>query len=405
MSSLFTGIQSWFKSGNHGRYLGLILNEIGNRKPEPLLAFVAKACKISRATLKGATFHPEYSFKGSKGIRRADLAIFLKGEEILPAILIEIKYHDKPLKETETKPAQLEDYVFWKDEHPDRKVLILSRELFCAEGCITRRWGDLARELRPYCDKSDLIAMLVTYLEEQGNVMQDIDSKNLISFFKRLVCGGSNAGTLANNLDGPAEFGKFLLNMRLLAVTFDHQFKSAWNNAIENSKDTEFANGTRIATIDFRIVNRTSTKDESKAFEDDDDNQTWLSQSVKNGGKIIVFARHALGHGHGKYMRIEYGFIFDVEPRDEAIVSVYAQTHGGVFDTYSSTPHIFHQQKINLKVVTDNAEANGEKTQVNLNKLLGNVIDDILLAPTKLYKQQKDAVKSLKKSLAAGRNL
>lgn len=234
--------------------------------------------------------------------------------------------------------------------------------------------------------------------------MQDIDNKNLIGFFKRLVCGGSNAGMLANNLHGPAEFGKFLLNMRLLAVTFDHQFKNAWNDAIKNGQDTEFTNNTKIATIDFRIINRTSTKDESKAFEDDDDSQSWLSQSVKNGGKIMVFARHALGHGHGKYMRIEYGFIFDVEPRSEAIVSVYAQTHGGIFGTYSNTPHIYHQQSVSLDNVTKHAEVNGEKTEAELNKLLGKVIDDILLVPAKLYKQQKDAVKSLRKSLAAGRN-
>lgn len=362
--------------------------------------FLAKACKISRTALKGATFHPEYSFRGIKGVRRADLAIFLKGEEILPAILIEIKYHDKLLKETETKPAQLEDYVSWKNEDPGRKVLILSRELFYAEGCITRRWGDLARELRPCCEKSDLIAMLVTYLEEQGNVMQDIDSKNLIGFFKRLVCGSSNTGALANNLNGPAEFSKFLLNMRLLAVTFDHQFKSAWSNAIASSKDAEFNNSTRIATIDFRIANRTSTKDESKAFEDDDDSQTWLSQSAKNGGKIMVFARHALGHGHGKYMRIEYGFIFDVKPGDETAVSLYAQSHGGIFGTHSSTPHIFYQKKISLPHTTDQAEINGEKTEIKLNTLLGKVIDEILLDPAKLYKQQKDALKSLKKSLA-----
>ncbi|MDO8042477.1 hypothetical protein [Janthinobacterium sp. SUN137] len=404
MSSLFTGIQSWFESKNHGRYLALILNEIGNRKPEPLLAFVAKACKINRATLKGATFQSEYSFRGSKGVRRADLAIFLKDEEKFPAILIEIKYHDKPIKETETKPAQLDDYVAWKDEHPDRKVMILSRELFFATGCITRRWGDLARELRPYCVKSDLIAMLVTYLEEQGNVMQDINNKNLIGFFKRLVCSSRNAGTLANNLDGPAEFSKFLSNMRLLAVTFDHQFKSAWNNAIENSDDTEFTNGTRIATIDFRIVNRTSTKNQSKAFEDDDDKQGWLSQSVKNGGRIIAFARHALGHGHGKYMRIEYGFIFDVEPGDDTAVSLYAQAHGSLFGTDSATPHIFHQQKINLEHVTKYAEVNGEKTEMKLNKLLGNVIDELLLDPSNLFNQQKEALESLKKSLAAGRD-
>ncbi|WP_426088791.1 hypothetical protein [Janthinobacterium sp. PSPC1-1] len=403
MSSLFTGIQSWFDSKNHGRYLALILNEIGGRRPEPLLAFVAKACKINRTALKGASFQTEYSFRGSKGIRRADLAIFLKDEDNFPAILIEIKYHDKPLKETEAKPAQLEDYVVWKDEHPDRKVLILSRELFCATGCITRRWGDLARELRPYCDKSDLIAMLVTYLEEQGNVMQDINNKNLIGFFKRLVCGG-NAGTLANNLDGPAEFSKFLSNMRLLAVTFDHQFKSAWNNAIENSNDTEFTNGTRIATIDFRIVNRTSTKDENRAFEEDDDSQSWLSQSVKNGGRIMAFARHALGHGHGKYMRIEYGFIFDVEPREETRVSLYAQTHGSLFGTDSTTPHIFHQQEIHLEHITKHAEVNGEKTEIKLSKLLGKLIDEVLLDPSKLYSQQKETLKSLRKSLAASRD-
>jgi hypothetical protein len=147
LANYLSAIQNWFAAGYYGRHLGLILREIGNRHPKLIASFISDACGIPAAQLKAARFETEHRFHGKFGPRIADLAV-LVDEEATPRVLIEIKYYDKPLAETEIKPAQLDDYAAWQRRAPDRYVLMLSREFHHSNGIVVRRWGELARYLK-----------------------------------------------------------------------------------------------------------------------------------------------------------------------------------------------------------------------------------------------------------------
>lgn len=398
MSSFFAAIQNWFSAGFHGRHLGLILQELGKLQPEALTSFVSTACGIPKTQFKRARFEAEVTFKGSKGWRRADLAVFLEDEEE-PTVLVEIKYFDKPLPETGTKPAQLDDYRTWKQKGPGRHVLILSREMLHAEGLVLRRWDALARHLRPYVAKSDLIHMLVEYLEQEGIVMQNVDGYALMRYFKRLVCHNWKSGVLANNIEGPAEFTRLMKNLRLMSGTFEQQFKSAWREA--GTKVDGKAALTKLASIDFSVRHTLKPATEKRSLVDDDGD---LRSDMKDGGYVYVYATHALGSGSGRYMRIEYGVYFAVSPidarDDPPLAYLYATAYG--HEIHRAKLDVYHQQKIKFAWVTDDAEVSIERIEGHLHSLLQKTIHKLADANLPLQPKQKKALMILRKSLRQG---
>jgi hypothetical protein len=398
LASFFGAIQRWFKADLYGRHLGLILQEVGNRRPETLTSFISDVFSIPRRDLRNARFQAEYSFDGKRGRRRADLAIFREDEDE-PIVLVEIKYHDKPLPETESKPAQLIDYQAWRNQNKDdRHVLLLSRELYRAEDIEVRRWDALTHHLRPFTEASDLIDMLVKYLEEEGNAMQDINGRALTRYLKRFLCNGKPG---ANNLNGPVEFSNLLKNMQLISGYFHGHFKTAWKSAGIKVEGENYDRRSKVASIDFDVWNRVKTVKEGRSLVDEFGG---LRGDLKDGGRVFVFARHSLGHAQD-WLRVSYGMLLDVTPDDneDAPPKTYlcAEVRGGAL--YRERMEVWSQRKVNFSWITDDAGRSSVKIEAHLNKLILDAIDQTLSEKLSLLPQQKKALSMLRRSLGSGR--
>ncbi|RNF31114.1 hypothetical protein NM04_09005 [Massilia aurea] len=397
MRNFFGSIQRWFSGDYYGRHLGLILQEIGQRRPEALTTYLADAFGLDRRSLKGARFQAEYSFTGANGWRRADLAVFLE-DDIEPFALIEIKYHDKPMPKTDTKPAQLSDYQSWrKREKQGRYVLLLSREMHSAPDIEIRRWTTLARHLRPYALKSDLVAMLVDYLQEEGNAMQDINGLCLTKYIKRYLC---NRQPGANNLEGPVEFSNLLKNMQLMSGNFHLHFKSAWKSAGIKLEGEDYVRRSKVATIDFKVWNRVKEVKVGKPLLDDFNG---LRDELKDGGVVSVYAQHALGHNRD-WMRVRYGIDFNVAPHDSEssppIVKLFANIVGGPVERACADTRC--AKSMHFKWVTTDAERGAEKVEEAFRELILQAIESLSEQNVQLQAQQKRAFTLLTKSLRSG---
>jgi len=392
MNSFFTDIKSFFGTDYHGRYLGIILQEISRRHPDPLITFICQACKIPVRDLKGSRFEAEYGFECESGKRRADLAVFRKNE-LDPTLLIEIKYFDKPTLETDTKPAQLYDYMEWKNSRKKggRFVLILSRESLLKSGIVSKRWGQLAQHLSQHSNKSDLIKMLVEFLEDEGIVMQKIDGKLLQDFFKRLLCGYKGTGPIVNSIKATEEFANILQNMRNLSIPLERYFKDAWSEAAGKAS--------KKPIIDFEITNRLKSKDSKKIFDLDDD--LAVKPSVKNGGQVSIFARHSLGNA-----RITYGIYFEISLSSQPKTFIFAQAHGSAWRTGEEIP--YYEKDVSFDLVTEKAgnSSTSDKIEEILIVLMSEVIKELLDKNTKtrLTEHQQDAIKKLSQSIKVRAN-
>jgi hypothetical protein len=386
MPSYMSSISRWFKAGYEGRHLELVLLEIAKLRPKAISGYLANELGIDAAELDEAEYAIEVPFQGQRSHRRADMAVWRDGEAE-PFVLIEIKYFDKPLAETENHAEQFADYRHWKGRGRGRHVLVLSRELYQASGIEVRRWDHLARALRKPAEQSDLIAMLVDYLEEEGIVMQNVDSAALERYFVRLVCHDRNVGRAAGNVDGPVEFAKVLKNLQMLSGTFTPKFKKAWGDAGEQIDG--LATRSKVASIDFRVRNKLRNIKDASKYRDEDGE---LPQEVKDGGYIDVFATHSLGHSEDR-LRIEYGIVFTVPAGAKPLLFVNA--YGKQIETVSQ------YIEIGPTLVTDKAETMAERVEGYLREALCVVISQLLNSREFLNAKQKHALCLLQKSLFA----
>ncbi|WP_183004954.1 hypothetical protein [Achromobacter sp. UMC71] len=397
MVSFFGSIQNWFSADVYGRHLGLILQEVGTRRPNTLTSFLSRTFGISHKDLRNARFEAEYSFRGQNGWRRADLAVF-RADDDEPVVLVEIKYHDKPLPETDLKPAQLADYRVWRNRFDSKRhVLVLSRELYRAEDLVVCRWDALTRHLRPFAEESDLVDMLVKYLEEEGNAMQEINGSSLIRYLKRLVCHGEFG---ANNVNGPAEFSSLLKNMQLTSGVFHGHFKAAWRMAGEKVHGENGVRRSKAASIDFSVWNRVKPTRSARPAVDENG---WFENRLRNGGHVSAFARHALGHARD-WLRVSYGVRFDVSPGDsvDTVPTTYLWAEIRGAKLRSADARVWKEHKINFKWVTDDAESAAGKVESRFNLLLLAVIDQALNSGVRFLPQQRKALKLLQQSLSSG---
>jgi hypothetical protein len=331
------------------------------------------------------------------------LAIFRQDEED-PIVLVEIKYNDRPLPETVRKASQIADYQAWRAaDEGNRHVLLLSREIYRADGIEVRRWDDLTRHLRDYSKhrQSDLIDMLVAYLEEEGNAMQNIDGHSLTKYLKRFLCDGRVG---ANNFNGPIEFSKLLRNMQLISGFFHGHFKTAWKEAggQDRGDDGDFEdNGARkIATIDFRVFPRVKSAGKRGAAIDANG---WVDVGRMDGGKIYVFARHSMGGGRN-WLRVNYGFCLQISPSDNETeppqASLFAEVLGPLITRQKE--NLQFRKKINYALMTEDAERASRKIEAELKSLVIKVVDSVFKNNVELPKKQLSALTLLRHSLASG---
>jgi hypothetical protein len=393
MASYISSIKNWFKAGYEGRHLELILLEIAKMRPEVIAGYLSKVLGVKASTLTGARYQVEIPFQGQRSVRRADIGVFREGE-IEPIILIEIKYFDKPLPENLSRAEQLDDYLYWKQQGNGRRhVLVLSREMYHADGLVLRRWDHLARALRNSAGKSDLIRMLVDYLQEEGIVMQNVDSSALQRYFIRLVCHDRNVGRAADNLDGPIEFARLLRNLQMLSGAFTPKFKKAWGDAGEHIDGV--APRSKVASIDFRVRNKLRDTSDPTKYRDQDGE---LPGDLKDGGFIDIFATHSLGH-FNEYLRIEYGMSFFVPGSNGNKTTKKLKSTLFVNAYGKKISSVFSADEIGHTLVTDKAESYSERVESYLQEFLLKVITEVLDAKAGLNAKQKKAMRLLKKSL------
>jgi hypothetical protein len=383
-------IQGWFDAEYHGRYLGVILAEIGTLHPRVIDALLAAGLQRKTGKVfKTQRIEAEWTFGTDTGDRRADLAIFDSLDESAdPVVLVEIKYHDKPIPAQGVRPAQFTDYQVWRSKGRDRAVLVLSREALFHQGLSAMTWTEAARTLRPFRQQSDFVEALVNHLEFEGLAMQDINAKSLIGFLQRILCSGKGVGQIAGNIEGPVQFGHMLNNMRLLSMRFNFEFKEAW----QSTKIGDEGSGTKNAVVDFEISNRLEARDEAKIFLDDPSGN-WIKQGVKQGGFVDIFARHSLESG-SNWLRVQYGIRFEVEPKklsDDEMpeVTLYAGAWGAKLD-----PDGVHAKSSDHKfsTVTESAEESSERLEKMVAVKLNGLFKSIKGRANSLTDRQRKAV-------------
>jgi hypothetical protein len=380
--------------------LAYILAEIGKHHPQVIRELVCVSCKIDRSSLRAPILVPEYSFHGRYGIRRADLALYASADDEEPIVLIEVKYRDKLIEATEKNPAQIEDYEYWCKVKPNRKCLVLSRETLRLKGASTLTWTEAARLLRKHTKTSDLARALIEHLEEEGIVMQTVDSKALIGFLKRLLCGRQGAGQQAGNLDGPHEFSKLLRNVKLLSARFNGDFKEAWKDAGEKFANGSDPLGTKDATIDFDVIPRVRVDSNLAKMVSPRDGS--LDARVQNGGRVDVWARHSLGSGKG-WLRVGYGFSMHIEKASSHekyhLPEVYLYAWASSAELCGASEVLEESKLSSFFVITDKAELSIDKLELQTNKLLQKVLLRVPKESKTLSPKQKYAIKLLQKSV------
>jgi hypothetical protein len=307
--SFFSRLQSWFKADQSGRFLAHILCEVGRNQPDAMRDILCEIWGLGRRSLPAPRLQAEYAFRGKRSRRFADIAVFAAPGEVEPIGLIEIKYRDRLIEKTESKAAQIDDYLSWVRQNDTRRMLVLSRETLNLEEVPARTWTQMARLLRGHTSRSELVKLLVEHLEEEGIMMQKVDTRAVLGFLKRLLCPPKGSGRQAGNLEGPTEFGKLLKNLKLLSGRFNGDFKRAWTVAGERY-DGEDSVGTKVASIDFDLYPK--FKDGINLSNSLHADGT-VTTSVRTGGGVDLYARHALGSGPG-WLRVGYGFRIVVDP-------------------------------------------------------------------------------------------
>jgi hypothetical protein len=402
--SFFSRIQSWFSGSFHGRYLAYILAEIGKHHPQIIRELICTSCNLGTRSLPNPVFEPEYAFQGSVGLRRADMAVFANPDDEEPIVLVEIKYRDKLIPADGIRPAQLSDYEHWCAAEKGRYCLVLSRESLSPNGVCTVTWTQAARVLRRRANDSDLAKALIEHLEEEGIVMQNIEPKALIGFFKRLLCAPNGAGIQAGNLEGPQEFARLLRNVKLLSARFNADFKAAWKQAGDEHNKADDPAGTKDATINFTVSPRVDSAFNASKLVDAKDGS--INSKALNGGLVFVWARHSLGSGKG-WLRVGYGFWFEIDKSvnhekanlPKAHLYAWAESH-----EFSGEKEIFSEKKLSsFALISSKAEDSVDKLDGLTSEHLYAVLTELKKTGKELSSKQRRAVGLLIKSVGAKR--
>lgn len=266
MKNFFSAVQGKFDSGFEGRYLGNILEQISEFRPEIMYPFFEYAgLKYKRSSKKNSvsleTEHRYLKMKQSardSKSRQADLLVRYADSEKEAQILVEIKINDHFQKE------QLEDYCEWlshanqKDENVLRAVLVLTA--FPLRGEVSKKLQNYVAEglnikhvyLSKYADDvrcldagSDLVTMFLDYLIGEGYAMyqtlsiinktaDDVnkyraneyenDYAALLSFmvlnFLPHASGLGRVSTSMKVSNGPLVFSKIVQNWQMISERF-----------------------------------------------------------------------------------------------------------------------------------------------------------------------------------------
>ena len=329
--NFFSAIQGKFKSDFQGRYLGNILEHISANRIEviePLLRVAPldnrnwKLKEVDGVTAEVAYLSLESQQKSEKdGIdRRADLAIEMDNGKEIAKILIEIKINDGFLK------GQLEEYIDWakkRNEIEDRAIVFLTAFPLteCERNKINENsnfvshlyLSELTDELRKKSKNSELIALFVDYLCDEGYAMFNLNSGkkededyssdygSLLSFlvltFLPHTSGHGKVSKAKKISRGPVVFGSLVQN---------------WQQVSDRLADLKLGAGRRPTIRYFPEQGTKSSLDENKQLNDAALLATRKQiRKNKQWGRFWLTADSVLDNHNN--MRIEWGQIIEIQ--------------------------------------------------------------------------------------------
>ncbi|HLF95913.1 MAG TPA: hypothetical protein VI457_02110 [Methylococcaceae bacterium] len=328
MESFFSRIKSYFSGDYGGRYLELILKEVGVFDGGVGAALFPKGLKDGiRFNKAKHRFEVECRFvvPNTKGAERiADIAVVeVDSDEIIG--LVEIKYEDH---KQPTNAAQLMDYIAYSSKHGVPFVYLTqyyppSSDLDALRESQSRHflYSDIAQELD---QKNHLSRLLIEYFKENGLMYEQIDiellGKLLIRFFNPQRGHGKirNIEHMTNLI--PETFRQVLQNMRLLSSEIRHCFVGIDEKS-------------RQPSIDFCLQPKYNKKKiaalvkDSESFDDIEPDSP-----ARSGGRLCVYAMQSLYSGQDRdnnWLYVEYGFLFNMDVGlSEPSIDCYAKVLG-----------------------------------------------------------------------------
>lgn len=321
--SFFSTIQGWVKSefgpDYGGRYLGLLIKQVFDFDPAPFRSFFAEVTGNSAFRSKPVRIESEVRFRVKAGVRRADLVVYVDDE---PKVLVELKYRDRLTKQSGPKPAQLADYLELRRTLPSKpRFLLLHREPQRLEDIReigrARQFMSHYLALAPHLRKSlnPASAMLLQYFQEEGLVIEPIDTDHLYRFLHRLTLprwGGGRINKTSEIGEGPLQFQRLLSNVRLIAADVTPRIRTATGT-----------DATRAATVDFYVSNEYSTSRVRKSLANTKRASFDIDGQARQGGTVDVWAQNVLPSSHGS-LYLRYGFLFQLAKAKPLSLEVYA---------------------------------------------------------------------------------
>ena len=321
--TFFSTLQGWVKSqfgaDYGGRFVGQLIKQVSDCDLAPFQKFFAEITSDSRYLRCRLRIEAELGFRSSGRARRADLAVFLDDRL---AMLVELKYRDRLANGRSRKPSQLTDYLAICRSHPSKpKFLLLYRDSpepsqlrkIRQEGHYVAPYQALVPHLREA--KHPLSAMFVSYLQEEGLVIDPIDTDRLYRFLHRLFLpwGGSGRINITSEIEeGPLQFQHVLNNMRLMAAEITPRLRELIGADIKRS-----------ATIDFVLAHRFKTGKVSKLIATTKGKNLDVYSDARTGGTLDVWAQNALPSSR-RWFYLGYGLEFALAQGKPMEVSGYA---------------------------------------------------------------------------------
>jgi hypothetical protein len=317
---LYSSLQGYFKAEYSGRYMSHLLVETCRCDPGPFIAFLQKAwgTRVPPRT-RALNLIPEFAFKGRRGRRLADLAVTVEDRVIG---LVELKYHDLLMPESDERPAQLDDYLNWCARE-DIGFLVLHRaplaaaqhEQITQAGHRHAHYYQLSRYLS--ASNSQASRLLHEYFGDEGLIMKEIDQEHLYRFLHRLLKHWGGAGRVSTKgalTAGPEQFRALFENLMLISAELTPVFRRPSLNGVKRS-----------ATVDFALDPRVDSKgiiNDGKAALAEGDEAFSLGSNRREGGTLWLYAQNALGQATD-YAYVEYGVSLTVEPGESRDISVF----------------------------------------------------------------------------------
>lgn len=318
--SFFTEIQGKFRqslekkgdslSDFQGRYLANVIQLVGSRHPQ---VYAALKPKTGFGRLWAAL---EYPYSNTVN-RKADLALF-RGDDLTPTTLVEIKANDGG--NWKFNDSQIADYADWARIAAGRNVVILTQfplpistreKIRECEGLVNElSVSSLVRELRRVNRQgpgSELIDMLVDYLQEKGLVMTRLTADDIFplktfltfSFLPHISFGGkvTSAERVAS---GPRVLSTLIQNWQLLSAHV--------NDAQRACLGKELAKQTR-PVVKFRAAPMFK---EGARLTTDDDAISKATYDKKLGGSWLIYADTVPGTVEGRQIHLRYGMTLEI---------------------------------------------------------------------------------------------